>query len=141
MATEPGIHQRNRRQRRRHYRLYRRHCLDRQHCLDRRLHRQPPYAPGGLGPRGLQARPSTTAPYSTLRLQQLLAELAYLPLTWAPAPHSSIDATSPAQQLAAAYDPPAGAFTWAAGGWPRSLRSLWTAGTPNTMTRGAITGF
>jgi peptidoglycan hydrolase-like protein with peptidoglycan-binding domain len=83
----------------------------------------------------------TTARYSTLRLQQLLAELGYLPLTWTPAPHSAIDATSPAQQLAAAYDPPAGAFTWAAGGWPRSLRSFWTAGTPNTMTRGAITGF
>jgi peptidoglycan hydrolase-like protein with peptidoglycan-binding domain len=83
----------------------------------------------------------TTAPYSTLRLQQLLAQLGYLPLTWAPAPHAAIDAASPAQQLAAAYDPPAGAFSWATGGWPGRLRSFWAEGKPNTMTRGAVTGF
>jgi peptidoglycan hydrolase-like protein with peptidoglycan-binding domain len=83
----------------------------------------------------------TTAPYSTLRLQQLLAQLGYLPLTWAPAPHGSIVATSPAQQLAAAYDPPAGTFSWTTGGWPGSLYSFWAEGKPSTLTRGAVTGF
>ena len=83
----------------------------------------------------------TTASYSTLRLQQLLAQLGYLPMTWAAAPHATIVATSPAQQLAAAYDPPAGTFSWTNGGWPSALYSFWEQGKPNTMTRGAVTGF
>ena len=83
----------------------------------------------------------TTGSYSTLRLQQLLAQLGYLPLRWIPAPHAGVVMTSPAQQLAAAYDPPAGSFSWVSSGWPGRLYSFWQAGSPNTLTRGAVTGF
>ena len=48
----------------------------------------------------------TTGSYSTLRLQQLLAELGYLPLTWAPS-GANVSATNASAQLAAAYGAPA----------------------------------
>jgi lipoprotein-anchoring transpeptidase ErfK/SrfK len=84
----------------------------------------------------------TTGSLSTLRLQQLLAQLGYLPLTWTPAAASAEQANgdSPRQELSAAYDPPAGTFSWA-GGYPSQLQSFWSQGQPNTLTRGAVTGF
>jgi hypothetical protein len=82
----------------------------------------------------------TTAPYSTLRLQQLLAELGYLPMTWAPDPGAGIAADSAAAQLAAAYTPPPGTFTWQRG-YPRELYSFWKLGSDNLLDKGAITGF
>ena len=59
-------------------------------------------------------RSFTTAWYSTLRLEQLLAQLGYLPLTWTPSgtPVQSADA---AGQLAAAYNAPAAASAGRAG--------------------------
>jgi peptidoglycan hydrolase-like protein with peptidoglycan-binding domain len=82
----------------------------------------------------------TTGSYSTLRLQQLLARLGYLPLTWSPATGTATSATGPRQELSAAYDPPAGAFAWG-GGYPGQLRSFWSQGEPNTLTQGAVMGF
>jgi lipoprotein-anchoring transpeptidase ErfK/SrfK len=84
----------------------------------------------------------TTGSFSTLRLQQLLAQLGYLPLTWTPAAATAAQAggDSPRQELSAAYDPPAGTFSWA-GGYPSRLQSFWSPGQPNTLTRGAVTGF
>ena len=83
----------------------------------------------------------TTGSYSTLRLQQLLAQLGYLPMAWTPdAKSRPIATTSARQELSAAYDPPAGSFSWD-GGYPASLYSFWTQGKPNTLTQGAITGF
>jgi lipoprotein-anchoring transpeptidase ErfK/SrfK len=79
----------------------------------------------------------TTGSYSRLRLQQLLAQLGYLPLTWSP---TTVTATSPRQELSAAYDPPAGLFSWE-GGYPGQLRSFWSQGKPNTLTVGAVMGF
>ena len=51
----------------------------------------------------------TTGSYSTLRLQELLAQLAYLPIAWTASANAG-QSTSPARgaQLSAAYDPPAG---------------------------------
>ena len=82
----------------------------------------------------------TTGSYSTLRLQQLLAQLGYLPLTWSPVAGTATSATSPRQELSAAYDPPAGLFSWE-GGYPDQLRSFWSPGKSNTMTQGAVMDF
>ena len=74
----------------------------------------------------------TVAPGSTLRLQQLLAQLGYLPVSFTPA--GSL--TAP-QEAAQAQE---GTFAWR---WtePASLESLWTAGTANEITRGAVMAF
>jgi lipoprotein-anchoring transpeptidase ErfK/SrfK len=82
----------------------------------------------------------TTGTYRTLRLQEILAQLGYLPLTWTPAPAAAVPGDNAQAQLAAAYDPPAGTFSWEPG-YPASLHSLWEQGSPNTVDTGAITGF
>jgi hypothetical protein len=82
----------------------------------------------------------TTAAYSTLRLQELLAQLGYLPMSWAPATGAAIADGSAAAQLAAAYEPPPGTFTWHSG-YPGSVHSFWQEGAANTLDEGAITGF
>ena len=95
------------------------------------------------GPTGLKsttgktlAQPSAVsfsiAAGSTLRLQQLLAQLGYLPLSFT----STAPLSSP-QEMA---QPQQGAFAWR---WamPASLESLWTQGTDNVITRGAVMTF
>jgi L,D-transpeptidase-like protein/Big-like domain-containing protein len=75
----------------------------------------------------------TVAPGSILRLQQLLAELGYLPLTFTPAS----PVTSPTQE----GNDQVGSFTWR---WPNqslSLLTLWTPGTNNVITQGAVMNF
>ncbi len=84
-------------------------------------------------------RSFTTGPYSTLRLEQLLAQLGYLPLTWAPA-GTAIQPTDTAGQLAAAYSPPSGSFTWQSG-YPSVLHSLWSEGSGNLVLSGAVRAF
>jgi peptidoglycan hydrolase-like protein with peptidoglycan-binding domain len=81
-----------------------------------------------------------TAGYSTLRLQEILAQLGYLPLTWTPAADAAAPGTSAAAQLSAAYTPPAGTFQWEQG-YPALLRSFWSQGVANTLDRGAVIGF
>jgi hypothetical protein len=84
----------------------------------------------------------TTGSYSTLRLQQLLAQLGYLPLTWTPSdPSTGTIAGSDANaQLAAAYNAPAGTFTFDSG-YPSSLTSQWSVGTDNVLVSGAVRAF
>jgi L,D-transpeptidase catalytic domain/Bacterial Ig-like domain len=82
----------------------------------------------------------TTASYSTLRLQELLAQLGYLPMSWTPALGAAIPAGSAAAQLAAAYEPPPGTFSWQQG-YPGSLYSFWKEGSPNLLDEGALTAF
>jgi peptidoglycan hydrolase-like protein with peptidoglycan-binding domain len=97
----------------------------------------------------------TTGSYSTLGLQVLLAQLGYLPLTWIPAVDQSaldIPGSAPAADgtgsatasmnavVSAAYDPPAGAFTFQSG-YPASLTSQWRAGKENILDDGAIRAF
>jgi peptidoglycan hydrolase-like protein with peptidoglycan-binding domain len=68
----------------------------------------------------------------TLRLQQLLATLGYLPLSFTPArPLAAPQEAAQAQE---------GVFAWK-GSEPASLQALWTEGTANTITRGAIMAF
>jgi peptidoglycan hydrolase-like protein with peptidoglycan-binding domain len=76
---------------------------------------------------------------TTLRLQQLLAVLGYLPLRF------HYDGTGPgpntANELAAAIKPPAGKFSWRYSNTPSALVNMWSPGTFGTMTKGAIMMF
>jgi peptidoglycan hydrolase-like protein with peptidoglycan-binding domain len=99
----------------------------------------------------------TTGSYSTLRLQQILAQLGYLPLVWTPADGGSdgvIPASAPAaggsgasaatpglnEQVADAYQPPAGTFTFQPG-YPAQLTGQWKTGKDNMLDVGAIRAF
>jgi peptidoglycan hydrolase-like protein with peptidoglycan-binding domain len=82
----------------------------------------------------------STGWFSTLRLQQLLAQLGYLPLTWTPASRSAISPGNANAELAAAYRPPAGTFGWLSG-YPSSLTDQWQAGSGNILDVGAIRAF
>jgi len=82
----------------------------------------------------------TTASFSTMRLQQLFAQLGYLPMTWKSKSGAVVAATSAHAELAAAYAAPTGTFSWK-GSWPWSLRSQWKAGSGNILDVGAIRAF
>jgi peptidoglycan hydrolase-like protein with peptidoglycan-binding domain len=73
---------------------------------------------------------------STLRLQQLLAQLGYLPLDWQPATNRG--PASIRAQLAAALTPPSGQFGWRYRHTPGELRALWQTGQASQITRGAV---
>ena len=72
------------------------------------------------------------APGSTLRLQQLLAQLGYLPVSFTPA-----GPLSAPQELA---QPQEGTFAWRFAE-PAALQAQWTPGTSNVVTKGAVMGF
>ena len=82
----------------------------------------------------------TTGSFSNMRLQQLMAQLGYLPMTFKAKSGPAISATSAKAQLAAAYHAPAGTFTWQSG-WPWALRSQWKPGSANILQVGAIRAF
>jgi hypothetical protein len=83
----------------------------------------------------------TTGHYSVLRLQQLLSQLGYIPLAWTPTDSSGdIPATDASAQLAAAYDPPSGTFTFDSG-YPAALTSQWSVGSDNKIIDGAVRTF
>jgi peptidoglycan hydrolase-like protein with peptidoglycan-binding domain len=75
---------------------------------------------------------------STLRLQQILARLGYLPLRWRPAADPP---PTPATEVAAAVSPPDGAFSWRYPQTPASLTALWKPGAWNVVTQGAVMRF
>ena len=76
---------------------------------------------------------------TTQRLQQLLANLGYLPLrfTYAGSPPEH----SIAGQEAAAVKTPAGSYSWRYPNTPSALRNMWAPGTFGEMTKGAIMAF
>jgi hypothetical protein len=78
--------------------------------------------------------------YSTARLEQLLAQLGYLPLTWAPLSGSSPALTDAHAQLSAAYEPPAGTYTWQSG-YPAALTRLWRPDKASKVLQGAVMAF
>ena len=78
----------------------------------------------------------TVPPGSTLRLQQLLAQLGYLPVRFSE--HGQHVAFSPEAQEAAAVSPPPGSFTWRYGDVPSELRGFWKPGAAGELTRGAV---
>jgi peptidoglycan hydrolase-like protein with peptidoglycan-binding domain len=81
-----------------------------------------------------------TGSYSTLRLQQLLAQLGYLPLSWAANRGATIMPGNAQAQTSAAYRPPAGRFSWISG-YPATLASFWQPGSGNLIDTGAIMAF
>ncbi len=80
----------------------------------------------------------TVAPGSTLRLQEVLAHLGYLPLRWTP---SAPVANTVAAQVNAMEHPPSGQFHWAWPDLPASLTRLWVEGHNTVMLKGAIMNF
>ncbi len=70
---------------------------------------------------------------STLRLQQLLAGLNYLPVGFSP--------TGPAPARADLAEDQAGTFSWRWPGLPSELTSQWTQGTANVITKAAVEAF
>ena len=82
----------------------------------------------------------TTGSFSTMRLQQLLAQLGYLPMTWTPKSRTAIIPANARAELAAAYGAPAGTFKWQSG-YPWNLTSQWKAGSYNILDVGAVRAF
>jgi peptidoglycan hydrolase-like protein with peptidoglycan-binding domain len=76
---------------------------------------------------------------STVRLQQILSLLGYLPLSFKYAGHGV--GLTPAQQEAAAVNAPAGKFSWRYANTPAALKGFWSPGTSGTMTQGALMAF
>jgi hypothetical protein len=83
----------------------------------------------------------TTGQYSMLRLEQLLAQLGYLPVTWTPSSSSGdISSSDASAQLSAAYNAPSGTFTFDSG-YPSALTSQWSVGSDNEIVVGAVRTF
>ena len=80
----------------------------------------------------------SVAPGSTVRLQQLLATLGYLPVNFN---STATVASTPAAQEQAAITPPAGTFAWRWANVPSALRAIWQPGANGEMTRGAVMAF
>ncbi len=75
----------------------------------------------------------TVAAGSTLRLQQLLAQLGYLPLSFTP--------SGPPPAAAGAAMAQDGTFAWRWPGLPDQLTSMWVPGDSGHMTEGAVMSF
>ncbi len=98
--------------------------------------------PGGTD--GLRSTSGATLPSShsvafgvaagdTLRLQQLLAQLNYLPVGFTP--------SGPAPARADLAQDQPGTFSWRWPGLPSELTSQWTQGTENMITKAAVEAF
>ena len=94
---------------------------------------------GGLLTSGTTAS-WTTGSFSTLRLQELLSQLGYLPLSWKPTSKTVISPGNANAELSAAYRAPAGTFGWN-GSYPSNLTSQWKASSANILDVGAIRAF
>lgn len=83
---------------------------------------------------------------STLRLQQLLAELDYLPVAFQPLGVDSEESGSalssePVSASLVSPDPEEGRFTWPHSGVPPELRALWQPGDWSVLVQGAVMAF
>lgn len=78
---------------------------------------------------------------STLALQQLLAQLGYLPVTFSPSSGSGAVASTPAAEEAAIVNPPQGTFSWRYPNTPDQLKSLWQPNGYTELTKGAVMAF
>ncbi|MDE3130358.1 MAG: peptidoglycan-binding protein, partial [Acidobacteriota bacterium] len=92
---------------------------------------------GGADPVGQWTVPDG----STLALQQLLAQLGYLPVDFNPASGASAVAATPAAEEAAIVNPPRGSFSWRYPNTPTTLRSLWSPSRYTELTKGAVMAF
>jgi peptidoglycan hydrolase-like protein with peptidoglycan-binding domain len=94
---------------------------------------------GGSGLRTTNQIEWTVPPGSTLRLQQLLAEAGYLPVSWQPS--GSPVAHTLSAQAHAAVDPPSGSFNWRYPDTPHQLQEMWSPEQPTEITKGAVMKF
>ncbi|HSZ36931.1 MAG TPA: Ig-like domain-containing protein, partial [Acidimicrobiales bacterium] len=98
-----------------------------------------PGGPSGVrSANGAKLSGSTTVSFDVvagdeLRLQQLLAGLNFLPVSFAP--------SGPAPSRADLAVDQAGAFAWRWPDMPSELTSMWTQGTDNEITRAAVEAF
>jgi peptidoglycan hydrolase-like protein with peptidoglycan-binding domain len=87
---------------------------------------------------------TVAGPTSILRLQQLLAELGYLPRRFHPASQkgsASALSLEPSNPDLIALQPVNGSFTWRYGGIPSTLSALWKKGQYTPLIRGAVMTF
>jgi lipoprotein-anchoring transpeptidase ErfK/SrfK len=82
----------------------------------------------------------TTVAGSMLRLEQILAQLQYLPLDFVPAAGQAVPTTF-AAEVASMSDPLQGSFTWRWASTPAALRAQWVQGEPNVTVKGALMAF
>ncbi len=80
------------------------------------------------------------APGSTLRLEQILAQLDYLPLRFVPAAGVGTPHTF-AGEVATISDPLAGSFSWRWTSTPAALQAQWLPSFPNPILKGALMAF
>ena len=89
---------------------------------------------------GGAAAASWTVPSgSSLRLNQILAQLGYLPLKWQPAGRP-VPLTTVAQ-LTAAVKPPSGSFSYIWSNTPSSLQAQWDPNHQAVVSQGALMAF
>jgi len=81
----------------------------------------------------------TVPPGSTVRLQQILALLGYLPLRFSYT-GAGVGLT-PSAQEAAAVSPPRGRFSWRYSNTPAALKGFWKVGASGVMMQGALMAF
>jgi hypothetical protein len=77
---------------------------------------------------------------SVLRLEQILAQLHYLPLNFTPAPGVR-SPTTVAGEVATLGSPLKGSFSWRWRSTPASLRAQWQPGSPTVVVKGALMAF
>ena len=77
---------------------------------------------------------------SLLRLDQILAQLHYLPLNFTPAPGVR-SPTSLAGEVATLGSPLKGSFSWRWPSTPAALRAQWRPGAPTVVVKGALMAF
>jgi hypothetical protein len=77
---------------------------------------------------------------SVLRLQQILAQLHYLPLNFTPAPGVR-SPTTLAGEVATLGSPLKGSLSWRWPSTPASLQAQWQPGSPTVVVKGALMAF
>ena len=88
----------------------------------------------------IPAAAQAAKPGSVLRLQELLAQLGYLPVTFHLA-SGTAEPDSLAAEEATKYDALPGSFSWRWKDLPSSLRSEWSQGHGTLMVKGALMTF
>jgi hypothetical protein len=77
---------------------------------------------------------------TTLRLQQMLAQLGYMPNSWKADKGEEV-ALTPEAEMRAATEPPSGKFDWRFHNTPSQLKELWSPGEAEVITEGALIAF
>jgi lipoprotein-anchoring transpeptidase ErfK/SrfK len=107
--------------------------------LDTQVSVQLPSGVHVVGENGTSTATWTVPSASSLRLNQILAQLGYLPVRWRPAGRPV--AGTLAAQLAAAIKPPPGSFSFKWADTPTSLQGQWNPDQQSVVSQGALMAF